>query len=113
MLLLGACATTGQNFPSRTDWIKKNVTKKDDVKLVLGTPFAVGNSGGVNTWTYGFYKYQLFGKANTKELKFYWNKDNSVKYFSFNSSFPDDISLINMGSISGDEEMLNATKNSK
>ena len=90
-LMMASCVTTGKNFPSDLAWIKKEKTKKPDVKLVLGPPFAIGNSGGVVTWTYAFYKYQLFGKSSHKELKFYWNPNNSVKHFSFNSSFPDDL----------------------
>jgi outer membrane protein assembly factor BamE (lipoprotein component of BamABCDE complex) len=84
------CMTTGQNFPSKTDWIKVNETKQDDVRMVLGPPYAVGNSGGVLTWTYVFYKYALFGDPHHKEVKFYWNTDQTVKHYSFNSSFPDD-----------------------
>ncbi|NRA46268.1 MAG: hypothetical protein HRU09_15050 [Oligoflexales bacterium] len=91
MLTMTSCVTTGKNFPSDLAWIKKENTKKSDVKMVLGPPFAIGNSGGVVTWTYAFYKYQLFGKTSHKELKFYWNPNHSVKHFSFNSSFPDDL----------------------
>ncbi len=105
---LSACVTTGNNFPSRTEWIKKNFTKRDDIKLVMGSPFAVGNSGGINTWTYAFYKYQVFGRTLHKELKLYWNKDGSVKYFSFNSSFPEDLTLLNQPSV-GDEDLMLGT----
>ena len=90
-MLTTSCLTTGKNFPSDLAWIKKEKTKKSDVQMVLGAPFAIGNSGGVKTWTYAFYKYKLFGKTSHKELKFYWLPNNSVKTFSFNSSFPDDL----------------------
>lgn len=90
-ILITSCVTTGKNFPSDLAWIKKENTKMSDVKMVLGPPFAIGNSGGVVTWTYAFYKYDLFGKTSHKELKFYWNPNQSVKHFSFNSSFPDDL----------------------
>lgn len=90
-LLLNGCATTGRNFPSRTDWIKKNNTSQQDVRLVLGEPYAVGNSGGVSTWTYAYYSYNIMNKSAYKELKVYWTPAGKVKYFSFNSSFIDDI----------------------
>lgn len=106
ILFLSSCFTTGSNFPSRTEWIRKNATKKEDAKLVLGQPFAIGSSGGVNTWTYAFYKYQVFGKTFHKELKFYWNKDGSVKYYSFNSSFPEDFTMVTEMAGSSEEEIF-------
>ena len=84
------CVTEGKDFKSEVTWIKDNQTKRDDVKMVLGEPFAVGNSGGKPTWTYGYYHYKLIGKSLQKELKFYWNPDGSVSSFSFTSSFPED-----------------------
>ena len=87
------CATSGKDFPSRTDWIHKSQTKQQDVVSVMGEPFAVGNSGGTPTWTYGFYRYELFGRSLHKELKFYWSPNKTVDHFSFNSSFPGDIKI--------------------
>lgn len=93
MLFLGflaSCISSGKNFPSRIDWIQKEHTKKDDVSLVLGKPYAVGNSSGTETWTYAYYKYTPF-KAHYKELRFYWTPTHEVKSFTFNSSFPEDV----------------------
>ncbi len=81
------CVTSGSNFPSRIDWIKQEKTHKRDVELILGKPYTIGNSGGTPTWTYSFYEYRLFGKNSFKELKIYWNADDTVKQFSFNSTF--------------------------
>lgn len=89
------CVTHGNYFPSDVAWIKEGGTKQDDVKRVLGSPYMVGNAGGVLTWTYGYYEYRLVGASYTKELKFFWNTDFSVKSFSFNSSFPEDTSSSN------------------
>lgn len=94
LLFLGltGCVTSGKYFASDTAWIKNNQTRQEDVKSLLGQPFMVGNSGGSPTWTYGYYRYKLVGESFTKELKFYWNPDRTVQSFSFNSSFPEDIS---------------------
>lgn len=86
--LVTGCFSTGKNFPDDLRWIKKEKTSQNDVRLVLGTPYSVGNSSGVTTWTYGYYEYKMFGKANHKELKFYWGPDLSVKHFNYSSSFP-------------------------
>ena len=91
VFMMASCITSGREFPSRFDWVQPTKTKQDDVKLVLGTPQAVGNSGGVPTWTYGFYKIKINGETLTKEVKFYWNANGTVQSFSFTSSFPSDI----------------------
>lgn len=84
-----ACVTRGRDFSSDLAWVKKGQTTQSDVTRLLGTPTAVGNTGGVSTWTYGFYDYRLFGDSDTKELKLYWNGDK-VQDWSFNSSFQQD-----------------------
>jgi len=89
-LSLAGCVTNGRDFRSEVDWIKDKQTKQTDVKLLLGEPYAVGNSAGRPTWTYGYYRYRLFGKSFQKELKLYWLPDGTVERFSFDSSFPDD-----------------------
>jgi hypothetical protein len=87
---LSGCVTNGRDFRSDVAWIKEKTTKQGDVKLLLGEPYAVGHSAGRPTWTYGYYRYRLFGKSFQKELKFYWLPDGTVERFSFDSSFPDD-----------------------
>jgi hypothetical protein len=88
--LLASCVTNGKDFPSDLNWIKKDQTNQSDVRMLLGEPYSIGSSSGRSTWTYGYYKYKLFGKSNTKELKLYWNDKKIVDDFSFNSSFPND-----------------------
>ena len=90
VIFLSGCATTGSDFPSDLNWIKENQTTKQDVRMLLGEPYSVGNSSGTATWTYGFYKWRLVGTRHTKELKFYWNGNGTVSRYSFNSSFPSD-----------------------
>ncbi len=91
LLLITSCVTRGRDFSSDVSWLKENMTKKADVQMVLGQPFSVGNSSGTPTWTYGLYKHSLFGQSNTKELKLFFNDDHTIKSFSFNSSFPEDV----------------------
>ena len=90
LLLVSSCFSLGHYFPSKLSWIKKSQTTKNDVKLVLGEPHAVGSSGGTVTWTYSFYEYNVLNQTYHKELRFYWNEDTTVKHYSFNSSFPQD-----------------------
>ena len=88
--MVTGCVTNGDDFESDTAWLKEGQTKQADVRMVLGEPYSVGNSSGKPTWTYGFYRYKLFGKSFQKELKVYWNPDGTVSHYSFNSSFPGD-----------------------
>ena len=92
VLFVTSCVTQGREFPTRFDWIKKSKTRQEDAKLVLGDPMFVGATDGSPSWTYGHYKYSLFGASYTKELKFYWNPDRTVNSWSYTSSFPDDVS---------------------
>ena len=86
-----ACVTKGYNFRSDLSWIKKETTSQQDVLMILGTPFMVGNSSGVPTWSYGLYHYRLVGRSYVKELKVFWNDNKTVRDYSFQSSFPDDL----------------------
>lgn len=90
LALATSCVTRGRDFSSDLGWIKKNQTTQTDVMRYLGAPFSVGSSGGVTTWTYGFYNWRVFGDSATKELKFFWTADQKVMDYSFNSSAPED-----------------------
>jgi hypothetical protein len=90
VVVASGCVTNGAQFSSNVDWIKNDVTDKPRVRSLLGDPYSVGNSGGKETWTYGYYRYKLIGKSYQKELKFFWNPDDTVNTYSFSSSFPDD-----------------------
>jgi outer membrane protein assembly factor BamE (lipoprotein component of BamABCDE complex) len=91
VLFMAGCVTEGRDFQNNFAWIKKGTTKQEDVRMVMGAPHRVGNTSGTPTWTYGYYRYKLIGKSLTKEIKFYWNADNTVQSYAFNSSFPDDM----------------------
>ncbi len=91
LMLSAGCFTTGKNFPTDVDWLIKGKTNQEDVELLLGSPTAVGNSGGERTWTYGHYQYSLWNSATYKELKIYWSPNRTVHDYSFTSSFPADI----------------------
>ena len=85
------CITVGKRFDSGDlSWIVKNRTTRDDVYYELGEPFRVGNDSGKLTWTYGYYKYNLFGSTRTKDLIIYFNQNKTVDSYVFNTSFPEE-----------------------
>jgi|YNPNPStandDraft_1061719.scaffolds.fasta_scaffold06497_5 outer membrane protein assembly factor BamE (lipoprotein component of BamABCDE complex) len=94
LLLLAAvygCITVGRDFISHDfSWIVPNKTTRKEVRTVLGEPFRVGVDAGYMTWSYGYYRYSLFGEEKTKDLVIYFNKDGTVKSYTFNTSFPEE-----------------------
>jgi outer membrane protein assembly factor BamE (lipoprotein component of BamABCDE complex) len=91
LFCLSGCMTVGANFPSEDfSWIIKNKTSRGDVHRILGEPFRVGVDAGQVTWTYGYYRYRLFGTTCTKDLVIYFNKDKSVSSYTFNTGFPEE-----------------------
>ncbi len=86
------CATRGDDFFVDFKWIKKDVTTKDDVLKVLGDPTRYGYSSGQPTWTYGYYRYRLFGEFHTKRAYVLLEPRRTGDSFSFSSSFPEDVS---------------------
>jgi hypothetical protein len=94
LMSCSGCYSTGRDFPSDLSWVKVKATRQRDVELLLGKPYAVGNAGGIVTWSYAYYFLQLFKAAQHKELKLYWNDDRTVRQFSFTSSFEEDRNLL-------------------
>ena len=87
VLLMAGCATVGKNFESgAVKEIMVNETTAEDVCNLLGNPWRTGLENGKKTWTYGYYKYRLFGPADTKDLVITFNKDNTVYSYSFNTT---------------------------
>jgi outer membrane protein assembly factor BamE (lipoprotein component of BamABCDE complex) len=85
------CFTVGKSFISDDlSWIVSNKTTKKEVQTVLGEPFRTGVDSGLLTWSYGYYHYNMFGDTNTKDLVIYFNKDGTVKTYTFNTSFPEE-----------------------
>lgn len=94
LMMVYGCISVGRPFYSDDlSWIKKGKTTKDDVSDELGEPFRVGSDSGKLTWTYGYYKYSVFGSTRTKDLVIYFNKDGTVESYVFSTSFPEEKEL--------------------
>ena len=91
LLVLSGCVTAGQNFRSDDlSWIVVKRTSQDEIQRVLGEPFRVGVDAGSLTWTYGYYRYRLFGETRTKDLVIEFNRDGMVSSYTFNTGFPEE-----------------------
>ena len=88
---MAGCATMGHNFDSTSlSWLTPGQTDKQELLEKLGEPFRVGIDAGDQTWTYGFYKYKVFGTSTTKDLVIRFDGSGKVKSYTLNTSFPEE-----------------------
>ncbi|MDT4330560.1 outer membrane protein assembly factor BamE domain-containing protein [Methylomonas sp. MED-D] len=86
-LPLSGCVTVGQEFAaSRVPEIKVGQTRKQDITELFGTPWRTGMEDGRPTWTYGIYKYSLFGGDDTQDLLIRFDNQGVVKSYTFSST---------------------------
>jgi len=89
MIFSAGCATVGQDFP--TDQVKKiqiGQTTKEEVRAMFGEPWRVGLEDGLETWSYGQYKYQMFSEKDAKDLVVRFADDDVVESYTFNTTNP-------------------------
>lgn len=85
--LFTACATVGRDFPdAKVAQITIGETTQTQVREMFGAPWRVGIEDGQRTWTYGRYKYRLFGHSNTKDLVIRFDDDLVVSSYTFNTT---------------------------
>ena len=84
---VASCATIGRDFSeSEVSEIRIGETTQTQIRDMFGTPWRVGIEDGQPTWTYGKYKYKLFGQANTKDLVIRFDEKGVVVSYSFNTT---------------------------
>jgi hypothetical protein len=85
--MLSGCFTVGQEFAaSKVPEIKIGQTKKHDISDMFGTPWRTGLEDGKPTWTYGIYKYSLFGADDTQDLLIRFDSQGIVRSYNFSST---------------------------
>ena len=86
-LLASGCLTVGQPFPaSRVADIRMGETTRAEIEQWFGSPWRSGVHDGMPTWTYGHYRYSLFGPARTRDLVVRFDTDNRVASYTFNET---------------------------
>jgi SmpA/OmlA family protein len=63
--------------------IQNNVTTQKEIFSYFGEPVRQGLENGYETWTYSYHYYELGQLRDSKELYVVFNKDNTVKSYSF------------------------------
>lgn len=87
VVLVASCASVGKKFP--TDPVKDitiGKTTMTDINRMFGLPWRTGIEDGRKTWTYGYYRYKLFGTTMTRDLVVKFNNDGTVYSYSYNTS---------------------------
>lgn len=87
LLMASSCATVGRKFPvDPVSQIQIGETTQQDINAIFGTPWRTGLEDGRKTWTYGYYKYRLFGTTTTRDLVIRFDADGRVYSYTFNTS---------------------------
>jgi len=89
-MLVAGCLTGGRNFvaaPVKT--IEKGVTTKADIEKAFGDPFRTGLDDGYESWTYFYSRWAAFARMRSKDLYVVFNKDGTVRSYTFNSNLND------------------------
>ena len=84
---LTGCFTVGQEFAgSRVPEIRVGQSTKQDIENLFGSPWRRGMEDGKSTWTYGIYKYYLFGAADTQDLLIRFDNKGIVRSYTFGTT---------------------------
>ncbi len=91
LMTFSACATVGNQFSFKgVQSIIIGKTTRNEILSTYGQPFRVGYDNGNEKWTYGYYKYRVFGDSNTKDLDITFDKSGLVQKYTYSSSTDED-----------------------
>jgi hypothetical protein len=83
-LVLAGCLPMGRDFVTTpVKSIENNVTTQREIFNYFGEPIRKGLENGYETWTYSYQYYELAQLRDSKELYVVFNKDNTVRSYSF------------------------------
>ena len=82
--LIAGCVYLGRDFPAApVKSIENNVTTHREIFNYFGEPERRGLENGYETWTYSYNYYEMGQLRDSKELYVVFNKDNTVRSYSF------------------------------
>jgi len=87
ILVLAACFPVGRDFATfPVEKLQTNFTTKEQVYAAFGEPIEKGSDSGYESWTYYYYLYSVVGPQRQKRLHVIFNRDGTVKDYSFSAS---------------------------
>jgi hypothetical protein len=82
--LSSSCVPLGRDFPVQpVRAIENNKTTQQEIFASFGEPVRRGLENGFETWSYSYQYYELGQLKDSKDLHVVFNKDNTVKSYSF------------------------------
>ncbi len=92
MLASAGCATIGHKFAvENVPKVSIGETTRSDVAKWFGPPWRTGLEDGRETWTYGHYRYSLFGPDVTRDFVVRFDANGKVASYTFSSTEPGDL----------------------
>lgn len=86
LLVFWGCVSYGRDFgTTQVRNIQTNITTQKEIFATFGEPVRKGLDSGYETWTYSFHTYQMGQLMDSKELYVVFNKDGTVRSYSFTS----------------------------
>jgi hypothetical protein len=83
-LLASGCLYLGRDFPATpVKAIAINATTQQEIFNNFGEPYRKGLENGYETWTYYYQYYELGQLRDSKELYVTFDKNNTVRSYSF------------------------------
>jgi hypothetical protein len=83
-LCFSGCFYQGRNFDiSPVKTIRNDVTTQREIYADFGEPLRRGLENGLETWFYSYQYYELGQLRDSKDLYVVFNKDNTVRSYSF------------------------------
>jgi len=79
-----ACVSVGSNFPSAPiPELAVGRTTQAEVQREFGAPWRTGLEDGKRTWTYGHYRYSLFGGEKARDLVLKWDAQGVLASYTY------------------------------
>jgi outer membrane protein assembly factor BamE (lipoprotein component of BamABCDE complex) len=98
LLGVSGCLTVGKEFPARpVTRLEVGKTTREEVREWFGIPWRMGMENGQRTWTYGHYRYSLFGAAKTRDLVCRFDADGVLASYNFNTTQREDLETLRGG----------------
>ena len=85
-----ACVSVGRDFPADPiPDLALGKTTQSEVKKTFGSPWRTGFEDGTRTWTYGHYRYSLFGSEYARDLVLKFDDSGVLRSYTYASTEPD------------------------
>jgi hypothetical protein len=86
-LLAAGCVSTGRDFPAQPiPQLEPGTTTQAQVRSAFGEPWRTGLEDGRRTWTYGEYRWSLFGAEKARDLVLQFDERGVLATYTYSST---------------------------